>query len=164
MTDNPVPTTLPRDIRARSVDPFRWLRSEMDRIFEDFDSPRRFFSWGGAQFPPLDMHEENDRYVLTVDVAGYDKDQIDISTEEGALVLKGRRSEQSERREGGYLINERQQGEFERHIAMPRRIDPNQIRATMDKGQLRIEVPKVPDPQARRIEIQTGASEPSRMA
>ncbi|MFC7537202.1 Hsp20/alpha crystallin family protein [Sphingomonas sp. GCM10030256] len=161
MTDNRVPTTLPRDIRARSVDPFRWLRSEMDRIFEDFDSPRRFF---GAQFPPLDMHEEKDRYVLTVDVAGYDKEQIDISTEDGSLVLKGRRSEQSERQEGGYLINERQQGEFERHVAMPRRIDPNQIRAIMDKGQLRIEVPKVPDPQARRIEIQSEASEPSRMA
>lgn len=158
MADVPVSTSPARDQRLRPADPFRWLRSEVDRIFEDFDSPRRMFTWGSgsADFPPLDMWEDKDHYVVTADVAGYDKEQIDVSIEDGFLVLKGKRSESSKREEGGFLINERRQGEFERRVAMPRRIDPAHIHATLDKGQLRIDVPKVPDPEARRIEIQSG--------
>lgn len=157
MIDVPVSTSPSRDLmRVRPVDPFRWLRSEVDRIFEDFDEPRRVFSWGSrtVDFPPIDMRDEKDAFVITADVAGYGKDQISIEMEDGSLVLKGQRAEQSERKEGGYLINERRQGEFERRIPMPRHADHAKVKATLEKGLLRIELPKVPDPEARRVEIQ----------
>lgn len=158
MADN-IDSAPARDIRMRPSDPFRWLRSEVDRLFEDFEpSPRRLFSsWGPAfsgSFPPVDMREEGDKLILTADVAGYDKDQIDISIEDGSLILKGQRSEESRREDSGFLINERRHGEFERRLAMPSRIDLSGVKATLEKGTLTVEVPKVRDPQARRIEIQ----------
>lgn len=147
------------DGRLRTADPFRWLRNEVDQLFEDLE-PRPRHDLGNRRsqamlaFPPVDMKDEGEKLIVTADVAGYGKDQIEVSLDDGSLVLKGARSSESERNEGGFLLNERREGAFERKIALPRRVDKASIRATLEKGTLRIELPKLPDPEARRIEIE----------
>lgn len=144
--------------RPRMADPFRWLRTEVDRLFDDYgDSPRRLFDWPatGAAWPPLDLKESEDTYTLSADVAGYDHDRIDLSVEDGCVILKGDRADESERREDGLIVNERHQGRFERRVALPGRFDPAGISAKLDRGVLEITVPKIVDPAARKIQIET---------
>jgi HSP20 family protein len=154
--NNKTLTPITTGLRPRMTDPIGWLRSEVDRLFDDYgDTGRRMFKWsaGAAAWPPLDLQEIDKGYTVSVDVAGYDRDQIDLSVEDGCLILKGNRNEQSERSEDGMIVNERHQGRFERRIAMPGRFDPAGIQAKLDHGVLQIVIPKIADPAARKVEI-----------
>lgn len=139
----------------RFGEPFRWLRNEVDRLFEDVDPGTRLFQWAQPGFPALDMEERDDAYHLTAEVPGYNRDQIDLSVSDGCVVMRGERSSQGEGEEGGMLFSERHQGRFERRIALPGRFDADRIKAKLDRGVLDITVPKLPDPEQRSVKIES---------
>src|SRR5882672_111858 len=68
------------------------LRSEIDRFF---DAPLAGFtrashvSSGWA--PALDVHEDKDGFVVSVELPGMKKDDIHISLHEGSLSISGER-------------------------------------------------------------------------
>lgn len=139
----------------RFGEPFRWLRNEVDRLFEDADPTSQLFQWTQRAFPALDLEERDDAYHLTAEVPGYTRDQIDLTVSDGCVVMRGERSSSSEGEEGGLLFSERHQGRFERRIALPGRFDADGIKAKLDQGVLDITVPKLADPERRSVKIET---------
>lgn len=140
---------------SRIGEPFRWLRNEVDRLFDDFDPGTRLFQWRQPSFPALAMEELDNSYHLTAEVPGYDQDQIQMTIADGYLILKGERSSEERGEENGLMFSERHEGRFERRIALPGRFDPDKIDAKLEKGVLDISVPKIPDPEQRTIPIKT---------
>lgn len=115
---------------------------------------------GGSWMPAVNVEETGDQLVLTAELPGLGRDDIDIQLENNVLTLTGEKHEtranepDSERR---YHMWERRWGRFERSFALPRTVRADDISASFDDGVLTVRMPKAPEARGRRIEIQSEA-------
>ena len=73
------------------VDPFETFSREFDRMF-----PKTVTATTKPSYPPYNLIEWNpERFSLEFAVAGFAKDQIDISVEKGVLTVKGEQEEEA---------------------------------------------------------------------
>jgi HSP20 family protein len=102
--------------------------------------------------PPVDLYETAGAYVLTAEVAGLTRDQIEIHAEEGRIVVRGDRStghvpcEQYHRVERGH-------GRFSRAFALPEAIDVDSVSAELKDGLLTVTIPKAGGRGSRRVDV-----------
>lgn len=127
--------------RAEAGSPLGWLRTEIDRLFEDFGPPRAVFPFA-QPVPALEMRADEHEYRLTAELPGLKDTDVEISLADGVLSLRGDKRGESERKEDGYLMRERRYGSFERRIAVPDDVDPDKVRADFQDGVLTITLPK----------------------
>jgi HSP20 family protein len=96
---------------------------------------------GAGWLPPVDVYETPDRYVITAELPGMDRRDIEIDAHEEGLTLRGRRSNAGVAAHA-YLRIERGQGTFERRFVFADPIDVKQIAAEFRDGVLSITIPK----------------------
>jgi HSP20 family protein len=101
--------------------------------------------------PPVDLYETADRYVITAEVAGLSREDIDIQVQDGRLTLRGERP-QRPGDSGRFDRVERGHGRFTRAFVLPQAVDVAAIQADLSDGVLTIEVPKLSD--KRVIDVQ----------
>ena len=65
------------------------LRREMDELFDRFGTSSPALARGA--FPALNLYETEAEYLVCVDLAGVDKDKIDITVHDQRLTLRGHR-------------------------------------------------------------------------
>ncbi|MBE3577817.1 MAG: Hsp20/alpha crystallin family protein [Limnochordales bacterium] len=131
-----------------------WFGGLMPDLFADFPMMSDMFR-SLQSFPPIDVQETDTAYVISADLPGFDKNQLQLWIDENVLTIKGQQDEIYREERGGYLRQERRTGSFVRHIPLPDDIEPEGIRAEFDKGVLRITVPRTGRSagSGRRIEI-----------
>lgn len=126
-------------------DPIRDLLAIQQRL-------DRFAPGHAGWKPPVDLHETATEYVVTAELPGVSRDEIDIQFHDSRLTLSGVRPahvcvcEQFHRVERGH-------GSFTRTFQLPVPIDTESIRADLRHGILTVICPKDPDATARRIQI-----------
>ena len=105
--------------------------------------------------PPVDLYETADEYVLTAELPGLSRDQIEIHAEERRIVIRGARGADSGREIPceQYHRVERGHGRFSRAFMLPETIDVGAITADLKDGILTVTIPKARDLGARRIEL-----------
>jgi HSP20 family protein len=142
----------------RQRDPFAEMRAEMDRVFDSFLG-RSFFGrpsllprLPAAEMitPDVDVRENEKEIVFEAELPGIDEKDVTVTLRERILTLKGEKKSEREEKKDTYHLVERGYGEFERSFQLPDAIDENQVKASFDKGVLRVVVPKRPE--AARIE------------
>ena len=139
-----------RETRPNVYDPLALARN-----FFGFDT---FFDTGmrkaSTTFTPnFEVKETDDSFVLTADVPGIKKEEIDISLHGNVLTVSGARQAE-ERKEGDtYYLYERQYGSFARSFTMPQEADSDHIKAEMDNGVLTITVAKKAESKPRKIPL-----------
>ena len=104
--------------------------------------------------PAVDIKEEEERFVIYADLPGVDPKDIEITTEQGVLVLKGERSAEKKDERDGYTRTERFRGSCYRRFSLPSSADTDNIQATGKNGVLKIVLPKHEKMQPRRIAVQ----------
>jgi HSP20 family protein len=102
--------------------------------------------------PPVDLYETDDRYVITAEVPGLTREDVQIQVHDGRLTLSGTRSE-SELRCDQYHRVERGHGSFSRSFQVPQPIEVDAIAADLKDGVLTVIVPKASDGNPRRIRV-----------
>ncbi len=133
------------------------FNNEVSRVYEDrffraidSDSSKVVTShWS----PAVDIKEESDGFVLHADVPGVDAKEIDISMEEGMLIIKGERAHESSEEKNGYKRVERVRGSFYRRFSLPETADAERVTAKYDNGVLTVTIPKQEKAQPRRIPV-----------
>jgi HSP20 family protein len=103
--------------------------------------------------PAVDIREEENRYLLSADIPGVERENIDITLENGVLTLKGERSGESVTGGNEYRRKERVHGTFMRQFTLPETVDTQNISATVKDGVLDVVIPKQAKPQPTRISI-----------
>jgi HSP20 family protein len=106
----------------------------LERWFGDFSSSR--FQ------PRIDVVDEGKILRVTVELPGMERDDLTVSVEDGALVLRGEKKQDVHSEEDGCYRLERAYGVFTRTIPMPDNADPDHALAKFDKGVLTLTVPK----------------------
>ena len=105
--------------------------------------------------PPVDLYETAAEYVLTAELPGLSRDQIEIHAEETRIVIRGSRSADPGRAVAceQYHRVERGHGPFSRGFALPEPIDVEKVAADLKDGILTVVIPKLRDRAARRIDV-----------
>lgn len=129
-------------------------------LFEDiFDDP--FFTGfdHSNKIMKTDIRENKHGYELTVDLPGYNKEDVRLSIEEGYLTIDAKTSNKTEEKDdGGKIVRrERYSGECKRSFYIGENISEEDISAEFANGVLKIKVPKKEEhpelPQKKYIEI-----------
>jgi HSP20 family protein len=125
-------------------DPIRDLLAIQQRL-------DRFAPGPAGWSPPVDLHETPEEYVLTAELPGMQRDDLEIHMHDGRLTLSGTRREGEGACEQFHRI-ERGRGGFSRSFHLPLPVDTERITADLHDGVLTITCPKAEAP-AKRITI-----------
>lgn len=102
--------------------------------------------------PAVDIIEEKDRFVLRADVPGVDRADIEVSMDGGVLSVSGQRFDDSRSDDASVQRIERVSGRFFRRFSLPDTAEG--VKAHSKNGILEVTIPKLPEVQARRIEVE----------
>lgn len=102
--------------------------------------------------PPVDVHETPDSYVVTAEVPGVVREDIDIRVNDGWVTLAGTRRELGRACERYHRV-ERGHGAFARTFELPAPVDTDGVTAELHDGILTVTLPKSPGAAPRRIPI-----------
>jgi HSP20 family protein len=127
------------------------FQRDIDRLF---GAPLTTAADSGAWLPPVDIHEEDNQFVLNVDLPGVDPKAVEITSEQGVLTVRGKREETRREARDGYRRIERITGEFQRRFSLPETADVQNIKAKAVNGVLEITIPKLAQVQPQRITVQ----------
>jgi len=93
--------------------------------------------------PSLDFIDQEDKYLVKIEVPGIEKENIDIEIDDDTLIIKGEKKNEYEETKNDVYVNERLYGIFRREIRLPVDCDRNSIEANYKNGLLCLDLPKV---------------------
>jgi len=127
-------------------DPLRDLLALHDQIgqFVGTDAP----GWT----PPVDLYETPREYVLTAEIPGLSREEIEIEADENRVVVRGERAATRAPCEQYHRV-ERGHGRFSRTFTLPDAIDVDAVTADLADGVLTITLPKAAGASPRRVDV-----------
>jgi molecular chaperone IbpA len=136
--------------------PYRRSTVGFDRLFDFLEQTAQ--AENGDNYPPFDLEKvSDDRYRITLAVAGFRRDEIDITANQNLLTIAGRKAE-ARNRDGNYLHLGIATRAFERRFELADFVRVDE--AALNDGLLSIElVREVPEAmKPRKIAIGSGAA------
>ena len=143
------------------TNPFEELERLFDRMSRQFGEAST--RWGGIEpfqgTSPLesmavDLVEHDEEFVVSVDLPGYERDDVDIQVTNHTLRIDAEREAAVDEAEENYIRRERRHESMQRSIQLPDEVDAENVAATMKNGVLTITMPKLEGEAARQIEIE----------
>jgi HSP20 family protein len=107
------------------------------------------FNGGGRM--PVDVHADDEGYVILALVPGLKADDLHIEIEEDVLRLWGEIQPQDE--QGRLLLRELQLGKLERSLRLPDAVDAAKAEAKLENGMLTLRLPKAEAARAKVIKV-----------
>ena len=142
-------------MRSFDFTPYRRSTIGFDRLFEFLENANREQA---DNYPPYDIEKlSDDRYRITLAVAGFSPNDIDITARQNLLTVTGRKAD-NRSRDGNYVHMGIATRAFERRFELADFVRVEN--ADMQDGLLSIElVREIPDAmKPRKIDINTGTS------
>jgi len=146
--------------------PYFWA-DEVDRWIEDlragmedlFWVPRRWRGMGAyaPDFvrPRVDIMDKGDEMVITAELPGIPKENIEVNITDDMLEIKAEKTEEVEEKDAGYIRRERGYRSFYRRLPLPADVITEKAEATLSDGilEIRIKKKKPAKRKGRRIEV-----------
>ncbi len=116
-------------------------RHDFDLWDDMFRDP--FFTEGESKLMKTDIKEKKDKYLIDIDLPGYDKDGIKIEIQDGYLTVHAKvNKEDNDEEKGKFVRKERYTGECSRSFYVGDSIKEEDVKAKFKNGTLTLEVPK----------------------
>ncbi len=143
--------------RPATWSPWAGLLDELRReLNSEFRTPMGVFQGTRGVYPPVNLYESDEGYVLTAELPGVAPDNVDVSIEGSTVTLSGERKIEYAAGDGVAVHRrERQSGTFRRAFELPTEIDVDHASATHKNGVLTLNLPKSPAAKPRQITIET---------
>ena len=135
------------------------LQDRMNRLFEEAADrrtrpPEQEGEIERADWiPAADVYEDEREYLLVLDLPGINREGLDVSLDDGRLVIRGERAAAENLRA---RRAERPQGRFVRTFSLPDAVDRGAITADYKDGVLLLHLPKRSEQHGRRVRIDIG--------
>ena len=120
-------------------------RNHFDLFDEMFRDP--FFEGSESKVMKTDIKEKKDKYLIDIDLPGYEKEDIKMEISDGYLTVHASVNKEvdDEKEKGKYVRKERYVGECSRSFYVGENVKEEEIKAKFKNGTLTIEVPKKDD-------------------
>ena len=129
--------------------PFQELDSierRLRRVFEDAGLAPKLL-------PAADIYETDDRFVVELEVPGFEEKELEIEVTDHMLTVTGSRHEDTEKNEKSFRLRERIDRQFERTFRLPPEVDAEQVHASFASGVLKVEADKTVLAEAHKVPI-----------
>lgn len=147
-------------LRRSVFDPFADVWREMDRMLSllpnGFDSFGNRIQERGELIPRLDINETASEIVVRAELPGMKEEDISLTLHDDELVMSGEKKQENEEVDSkGRHYTERIYGKVYRRIALPTKVNPDEIKAVFKDGVLSITLPKTEQLETeRKIQIE----------
>ena len=125
---------------SRRNNPFE----EIEQLFERM-SRGGTGGMSGMHDVSVDVSETDTEVVVTADLPGYEKEDIEVGVKDRRLTVEAERSHESEDRNENerFLRQERTHQRISRSVSLPEDVDEDAASATYHNGVLTVTLPKV---------------------
>jgi HSP20 family protein len=120
-----------------------------------FNWPMEEFGFGQTEFPAINMKEGDKEVSVQAELPGMEAKDLDISVQNGNLVLQGEKRFEDEENREDYQRVERAYGSFYRVVPLPTEVDEDNVKASFKNGVLEVKLPKTAPRQGKKIEIES---------
>lgn len=132
-------------------------KDEFDLLGEMFADP--FFAEHESKIMKTDIKEKKDKYLIDIELPGYQKENIKMDVEDGYLTVHAEiNSDNEEKEEGKFVRRERYVGSCSRSFYVGTEVKSEEIKASFKNGMLKIEIPKKEEkkelPEKKYIQIE----------
>lgn len=139
-----------------SVQPLNLLRTEVDKLFDDFFvSPIERRIPGAARrnaYPSFNGWESQECYFIEAECPGLAIDDLELSITGNQLSVSGQRKFEFPD-ETIFHRRERGTGRFNRVLSLPSEVQADKVEASLQNGVLTIRLPKAESAKPRKIEV-----------
>lgn len=143
---------MPGEPMADRSSPFDGIEDLLDRLNRQFETAAQSWETGlddrsqfglstGAE-TSLDLADEGDEFVVTVDVPGYESDDIDLHLAGDRLSITGEREQTVDESDEHFIRQERKQQSFSRQLRLPEPVVADDVDASLNNGVLTVRLPK----------------------
>jgi HSP20 family protein len=143
------------------VDPFREftaMQDRMNRLFGNVYLRDEDTGFRGSWTPAVDIFETPGHdLVVRAELPGMTREDIEVSVENGTLVLKGEKKFDPEVKEEAYRRIERSYGTFHRSFTLPNTVDSTKVSADYKNGVLTVKLPFREEAKPRTINVEVSA-------
>ena len=142
-------------IKIRFSDDLDDLESNLDKTLADlFQSMGPSFSFSKTTWKPqLDIYETAEKIYIIAEIAGVDRENLELEINPRAIRIFGRRIGAPPAANGRYRLAEIQYGPFERVLYLRTPVNTESVTARYKNGFLHVELTKMPPPEKQKISI-----------
>ena len=105
----------------------------------------------------MDVSETDKEIEITAELPGLEEKDVQINVSDNILTIRGEKKAEKEQKDKNYRLVERSYGSFERSLELPDDVNADGIKASIDKGVLKVVVPKPAPAQSKKIEVKSAA-------
>ncbi len=136
---------------------------DFDRIFGNFRRDFEDLLWPSRsildrtyslmqKWPMMDLTDRDSDFLLTVEVPGFKKEDIEILVEDRAIDIRASTGQKREEKTQQFLRRERTASSFHRRVDLPEEIIADKVEAKLNNGILELVLPKkAPKPKKRVV-------------
>lgn len=137
-------------------DPFDEMRRMQDRLYGMFgeESDTSGIMDMDTLSPLVDIEEKDDSIVVTTDLPGVSKDDVNIDIRNNRVWISANTHKESKEEKEGYLMRERTYNRFARAFNLPAEVKEDEAMAKLEDGVLTIILPKEEIEEKHRIMIE----------
>jgi len=142
--------------------PFEEIERFFERMSRQFDEASRMWEadgpFGGwtpeTESMAIDLVEHDDEFVVTVDLPGFEREDVTIEVTDHTLRIEAEHEEALDEEEENYLRRERRRESTRRSVRLPDEVDKEGVEARMKNGVLTVTLPRLEVEEAHTIEIE----------
>ena len=145
-------------IKIRFTSDFDQLGSDFEKTCEDmFCSISPTFTLTERIWKPqMDIYETPEEIIIRAEIAGVDKENLEVEISNRAVRIYGNRTEIPSIDNATYRLAEIQYGKFERILFLPALIDTETVSSSYQNGFLQVRLVKLPLDKTYKIPISDG--------
>jgi len=140
------------------IDDFRRMMREMERLMgsmtEEMQRRLPVSSDQGFREPLVDINETSDEVIVTAELPGVPKENIELNLTDNTLEIKASQKQEVSLEKGGVRKRERRSMNFYRLIEPPCGVDASKVKATFNNGVLEVKMPKLEKAKRHSIKIE----------
>ncbi|GFZ75515.1 molecular chaperone Hsp20 [Hydrangea phyllody phytoplasma] len=111
----------------------------LENLFEDFKTNSLT---NNNNIMKTDIQEQDNQYLITIELPGFKKEDVKVALEEGYLVVEAKNSKKNEIKEANFIRKERFQGFLRRSFYLGDDFLLEDIKGSLEQGLLKLSVPK----------------------
>jgi HSP20 family protein len=127
------------------------MRRMLDQTFGSFGWPAPAEARGWSPF--VDIEEADDAYVVEAELPGVKPENVNIELAGNELTITGKVKEREHK--GDLRRQTRRTGRFAYRVALPARVEADNIEASLSDGVLTVRVPKAERAERKKIDVKS---------
>jgi HSP20 family protein len=124
------------------------LFEEFMRPFDEFMQPlfpstvRSMWTELQGREPVVDFQDRGDHYILTAELPGFEKNEVEVKVTSNAIELQAEKNSQKERKGKNGTQSTSTRSYFHRYLSLPEDVTSEKVAGTMKNGVLELKLPK----------------------